>query len=179
MDGLDATLQAVEAHHLPSGVCAQSNLSGATATNATLRARLTSATDTNRYLQERLDEEIVARRRDQAEARAREQSHVKAASALRSQIDELETQLATRVDQAAAHQLEAGIRHREKLADQREAELDRRALELFEQRVKLEQEQKAIVDGDTGVKVLHQQLDAMRAAKDDAILAVRTATMPC
>ena len=72
-----------------------------------------------------------------------------------------------------ARQLEAGIQHREMLADQREQELDRRALELFEHRVMLEQEQKALVESDTGVKALRKELAAVRAAKDKAIVEVR------
>lgn len=72
-----------------------------------------------------------------------------------------------------ARQLEAGIVHRERLADEREQELDRRALELFEHRVMLEQEQKALVESDSGVKALRKELAAVRDAKDKAIVDVR------
>ena len=78
---------------------AQTNLSGATATNASLRAHLASARETNAYLQERLEDEIAARKKDAEVARQREQTHVKTATVLRGQIDDLETQLAARVDQ--------------------------------------------------------------------------------
>jgi len=71
-------------------------------------------------------------------------------------------------------QLEAGIAHREQLADAREAELDRRALELFEHKVMLEQDQKALIEGDNGVKALRAEMQKLRDARDEAIIEVRS-----
>jgi len=81
---------------------AQTNLSGAAATNSALRARLVSAQEANNYLQQRIDEEVLARRTVEDAAQAKAEEHVKATALLRKRIDELEDQLAVRVDTVSA-----------------------------------------------------------------------------